>query len=234
MSTMSVNPDLVNSTIYTPFTIYPLTDTSESRCPTGFRLSEIKWRLTEEAKNKGATKRSPVCVPLPFIKLLVEPLCLSEVVQESIENAQDAMVAAYINLQIKEHTNWNMILKTIPSEISTPDGLASLLAEERARGRLSKESITAYFDSSLLEPLLASLVSRNPEMDDTALSTAANRYKDALTVLASPRAILPIKSAIALDKVVELGTDGKVRRALKEKLNSFINPKKEEELADLL
>jgi len=234
MSIASIDTNLINNSHYIPFTIYPLTDSSETRCPPAHRLAEIKWRLTEEAKAKGADKRSPVCIAIPFLRLLVEPTCLQEAVQERIEAAQDSMIATFINNQIKENTRWNMIGKLVPSEIATPDGLSTLLNEERARSRLSKESIATYFDSFLVEPLLANLVSRNPDMEDSALTKAAARYKEALTALASPRAMIPPKSAIALNKVIDLGCDGKVKRALKEKLNSFINPPKEEELADLL
>lgn len=231
---VSINPALINSTTYEPYTIYPLLESSESRCPKGMRLAEIKWRFTEVEKAKGGQKRSPVCVALPFLNLTVEPTCFQEALQESIEEAQNGAIAAFINAQIKERTNWNMVGQRIPTEISTPEGLATLLAEERSRGRLSKEAISAYFDNFLLERLLENLVSRNPEMEDTELTKAAARYKDALTNLASPRAMIPIRSATALLKVVDLGSDGKVKRAMREKLDGFINPKKDEELADLL
>lgn len=230
----SINPELVNNTHYIPFTIYPLTDSSESRLPLNHRLAEVSWRFTEEQKNKGATKRSPVCVALPFILLEVEPICLQEVVQESIENAQDKLIASYINKMIEENTRWNMIGKLVPSELATPRGLSALLAEERSRGRLSKESIGAYFDNYLTEVLLSKLLERNTGYDDTKLAEAARRYRDAICALASPRAMLPVKTATALLKVIDLGADGKVPRALKEKLNAFINPKTEKELVDLL
>lgn len=233
MTEASINPALVSSSIYTPLTIYPLTNSSEARTPVLHRLCEVSWRLTDEAKAKGKQKRSPVCIAVPFIKLTVEPEAFAAELTELFETAQDNAIGRWINEQIEAQTNWNMIGKPIPVELTTPAGLAAAFAESRSKLRLSKDAIISYFDNHLLESVVAKLLEKNPAFTNDAMEKAADRFRNAVASLASPRTMLDVPTAITLAKLVETGSDSKLRRAMLEKLDGFINPKAAPTLEEL-
>lgn len=219
---------------YVPFTVYPLQKESTAKCPSDHRLAEINWRFTEKQKAEGKKQRPPVCVAVPLLSIEVRPECFKLALQEALEDLQDSVIASHLNGLIEANSAINLVGQSIPSAIGNPDGLASVLAEDRAKGRLTGDLIKSYFSDHIMEPLMGALVEKNPSLEEKEAQQAVNRYMAALVSLASPRTNMPPKNALAMLKVVNMGTDSRIKRALIEKLDAFANPKKEAELLDLL
>lgn len=220
---------------YVPLTIYPLTDTSLTRCPPDHRLCEIGWRLTEKQKDAGYKKRSDVCIPIPTIKLTINPTELSETIQACFEDMQDKMIAAWLNKLLSANTSYNYLGTRLPLTYTTPFGITDLYEKEEKRGKISADTVRKWFDDCLAARIVEKLVEKNADIETAEAEAKVKRYKDIIASLTSHSTVLQIPQAKIVQSVVDLAEDGQVKIKLTSMLKKFIEPAKwEDEMLELV
>lgn len=213
-----------------PFRAVMYVDGMERRVPVGHRLSVIRWKTPqEEMKNKDYKKQPTICVAVPIIPVSVAPTCLQDALSEAVGDMQDAAVRAVIVTAIEENTGISITNIVVPVELGSSDGLAAWLAIQAASGRLSKASLSTWFDSMLATPLTEAVVARlsptDPDSDKIAEKQVMGA-KRAIVELASPRAAMAPHIAKMLLKAVNMAPSGdKTKVQLVAKLELFANPK---------
>jgi hypothetical protein len=210
-------------------------DGMENKVMEGYRLSVIRWKTpTAELKNPAYKKTPTLCVPLPALPVSVMPVALQVAMQEAVDDIQDAAVRSFISQEIENKPGINLVSIMVPEKLGTHEGIAEFAAAKAASGRLSKESLGAWFDAILADSLVDAIIARLPPDTEDAASVAVAQIAGARTAvvgLASPRANIPQRVAVQLLKAVCMAPKGdKTRAALEVKLGLFANPPSAEEL----
>lgn len=211
-----------------PFVVAPLLDNSENMLPdANYRLSIVRWKTPKDQKENAAFKTRPaICVAVPKVLVAVQPETLATAMQDALNELQDNVIRSALNVAIEANTAINLVGVTIDKDTLTADGIASWAREQSVSGRLSKEAIGAWFDSKLSDELGIKIAESNPTIDADKLEKAVKQHREILMQLASPRASMPDKLAVQLQKAVNLvsGSD-KVKETLNAKLTAFLTPK---------
>lgn len=218
-----------------PFTPVYYVEGMEKRVMEGYRLSLIRWKTpSKEVKNAAYKKLASVCVPVPSISLTVVPDCLANAMSEAISELQDKAIRSIVAGKLEEDGSYPLTSIVIPEALGTPAGLAAWQAVEAASGRLSKDSLSSWFDAVLADALVDAVSSRLDANDPTSPEKAVKQVeaaKIAIVALASPRAAMSVAVAMQLKKAIAFAPSGdKTRQQLDAKLEIFINPPSTEEL----
>lgn len=208
-------------------------DGMEGRVMDGYRLSVISWKHTEKQAAQAGYQRKPtVCVAMPCIAVAVEPECLQAAMLEALEKLQDAAIRDVVVAALEVESGINIQAIHIPQELGTAAGLAAQAQAKAATGRLSKDSLSSWFDARIAGALVDAVVANLP--DGTAPEVAVKQVekaKLAIASLASPRVTMPRKVAEQLQKAINMAPRGdKVAEQLTKKLDFFINPPSASEL----
>lgn len=200
------------------------TDSAAIKTP-GDRLAIIRFKST---KNKDGSERPAnpsFFVSIPSDEISVEPEDLNKPLTQCFHDLQDSIIREKV-LEMLE----NKVVTSTISNLEINATAASLYYDRVAsNGRLSKESIAAWFDTDLAEPLASALMKANNKLmeDADALIKAVEAHRTHISSLASPRAMMSVKLAEQLLKAVNLAPDtegSKIKPALKTKLDLFITP----------
>jgi hypothetical protein len=213
-------------------TVYAVMLHTDSSKPetTDQRLSVIRWKTPSKEKNNPSYKKpASRCVSIPKTTISAIPEILSASLQLAFEDMQDEVIRDHVEKEVSAgHENI-----TITDDMFSPDAVAAYQTAKAVSGRLSGDSLTAWFDEYLDEPLslalanVMSIPSENPTAEQlSSLTKAVEQHKTIIVSLASPRAALNEKIATQLKKAVTIANDdGRIKQQLLTKLDTFLQPK---------
>lgn len=211
-------------------TFHPISLFTESSKPLNAEHRLVVIRFKEK---KGSTEKKPpsYCTSIPTLSVECSDDLLNKLCTAAVQEAQDNIIRD----KVESFLETPSIKKEVNStEISVP-AISAFYDRVATSGRLSKESISVWFDESLAEELAIALLTAVPALnnDEEKLAAAIKGHKDHICNLASPRANMPVKLATQLKKAVLLAKDedGKIKPSLLTKLEVFINPPSVDELA---
>lgn len=210
--------------------ILPLNPKAEPN--SGFRIAEIRFRVTEKDK---ITKAAKMC-EIPLINNVVEslvqpeidPLNISQeranviqVLREAIEEQQDNYIRAAIELG-KQSVLWN--------QISCEAMLAELCAESVSK-RLTKEAIELWFNNHALnkvtdralEICITKQLDPDNELGKKQIATTINNYKSTMMKLAATIPGLNEREATALQAMLtNIAANDPVAMAMSKKVATML------------
>jgi hypothetical protein len=208
-------------------------DAKKSQALNGQRLAKIRYKTTE----KQAAKFPNVCVSVPFVSSEafenVETIKqLAPHIRAMLENAQDGIIRS-----LYESAEGSLSLVT-DSDISI-DACIKYLNAESEGGRLTKEFIGAWFDTSVSDYLFALMVEKLGYGDtltveqETTVKRHMAGYKGLYESLAGGKTMLQENQIKSLSKVLELVDTDDTSMKLQARLNGMLNKPKIEELLEL-
>lgn len=178
-------------------------DTKKSSAFNGQRLSKITYKTDKES---GVKKQSK-CVSVPIItgeQVLESLVILSPAITEYLSSVQDTMVRARIDAGASEITDADISLTAI----------AGFLESESTGGRLTKEFIAGWFDTSIADSLSLALAEKLgigdivSEADNVKITASIAAYRDKLSALAGGKTVYPAELADKLLKALSFAADG--------------------------
>ena len=206
-------------------------DAKKSQALSGQRLAKVRYKTTA----KQDAKFPSVCVSVPFIDVIAQVTDWSPLVphvRAMLENAQDGIIRS-----LYESSEGSLSLVT-DSDLSI-DACIKYLEAESEGGRLTKEFIESWFDSSVSEYLYALMVDKlsygdvlTEEQDATVRKHMAG-YKGLYSSLAGGKTVLQENQIKSLAKVLDIVYNDDTSEKLKARLNSMLNKPKIEELLEL-
>jgi hypothetical protein len=208
-------------------------DAKKSQALSGQRLAKVRYKTTA----KQDAKFPSVCVSVPFIgtdSLNSETVSrLVPHIRAMLENAQDGVIRS-----LYESSEGNLSLVT-DSDISI-DACIKYLETESEGGRLTKEFIEAWFDSSVAEYLTALMVDKlgytqdvlSESQEDTVKKHLAG-YRGLYSSLAGGKTMLQDTQIKSLSKVLDIVDTDDTCEKLKARLNAMLNKPKIEDLLEL-
>lgn len=206
----------------------------ESKPLTGQRLARVGYKGTEENKAKGFKS---ICVSVPFISLSSEDMetykeSFKNILVNAIESAQDGIIKSL-------YESSGATLSSVgDDDLSLVNCLAFIEAESNG-GRLSKEFLESWFDSTLAENLtvvIADKLGFDDLNDDQMLVVEKhlNGYKGLISSLAGNKTILSATQMSGIRRALELSkVDDEVCVKLNKKLDDMGKKPKIEELLEL-
>lgn len=185
-------------------------DAKTSKAFTGQRLAKIRYKST--AQNKA--KYPSVCVSVPPIdKGLIEQNItrLAGYFAGYLQDAQDGVIRSL-------YESSDGMLDTVTNADISIDAIIGYLEAESTGGRLTKEFLEAWYDSSMSETVQALAIEKlkysgelTPEQD-LKIAQVSNGYKGIISSLAGGKTILQpavikqIKGILELIDLDETGT----------------------------
>src|SRR6266850_912819 len=201
----------------------------------GQRLVTVTFKTPSEPK-QGFVKHANVCVSIPQIAVQVNPVELQAAMQEQLEQLQDALIRSLYIASCESKTPLTQV-----SDTSIGYSALKAFAEAEAISkRLTKDAISAWFDSAVSSDLMLALANAmklpnemNAEQSKK-LDAALSQYKSLVTSLASPKASIAPKIAEQMEKAIVLAPEGdRMRGLLLQKVQGFKTEKVVELLANL-
>ena len=206
-------------------------DSAKSQALTGQRLAKIRYKTTA----KQVAKFPSVCASVP-------PLADSEImdnlpalkvhIRAMLEAAQDGVIRSLYEVSDGKLTSVQ------DSDISVSACIGYLNAESEG-GRLTKETIDAWFDSNLGEYVTALIVEKlgysddlTPEQEHT-IGRHVKGYKDMYSALAGGKTIYQPNQIASLRRVLGLVDSSEVGEKLEARLVGMLSKPKMEELLEL-
>ena len=206
-------------------------DSAKSQALSGQRLAKIRYKTTA----KQAAKFPSVCVSVP-------PLADSEImdnlpalkvhIRAMLEQAQDGVIRS-----LYEAAGGNLT-SVQDSDISVAACIGYLNAEAEG-GRLTKETIESWFDSSLAEYVTALIAEKlgysddlTPEQEHT-ISRHVKGYKDMYSALAGGKTMYQPNQIASLRKVLGLVDTDDLATKLDARLTGMLSKPKMEDLLEL-
>lgn len=207
-------------------------DAKKSQALSGQRLAKCRYKTTE----KQAARFASVCVSVPFIStdsLDSETVTrLVPHIRAMLESAQDGVIRS-----LYESSEGTLELVT-DTDISI-DACIKYLEAESEGGRLTKEFIESWFDSSVADYLYALMVEKLGYSDvltaeqDATVKKHMNGYKGLYSSLAGGKTMLQPNQIASLAKVLELVDTDDTSVKLVARLNAMLSKPKIEELLEL-
>jgi len=206
-------------------------DSAKSQALSGQRLAKIRYKTTAKQKAKFPS----VCVSVP-------PLADSEImdnlpalkvhIRAMLEAAQDGVIRSLYE------TSDGTLTSVQDSDISVQACIGYLVAESEG-SRLTKETIEAWFDSSLAEYVTALIAEKlgygdelSPEQEAT-VGKHVRGYKDMYSSLAGGKTMYQPNQIASLRKVLGLVDTDEIAGKLDARLSGMLNKPKMEELLEL-
>lgn len=189
------------------------------------RLVVIRFKETKDAKAKGTKKPPSYCASIPRSEVVVEPEDLIKPLTAALHDLEEQIIREKVETFLEDQTTE----KNITNIELNATSVSIFYDRVATSGRLSKESIAAWFDTDLMEPLVKALMAAVPELIENGekLEKAIESHRNHICNLASPRANMPVKLATQLKKAVVLASDdesSKIKPSLISKLDAFITP----------
>lgn len=208
-------------TIYTT-SIY--TDSSRA-ANNDHRLVVIGWKTPQKEVGNASYRKPPtICLSVPKITISVTPEVLATAMQEAFYDMQNALLRDLVSNKPAEQ---RVGLSFSDSDFDAA-AVKAFMAGSATAGRLSKEKIESWFDSSVTDPLTLLLANRmalsnTPSSEELArLNKAIEQRKLLLTKIAGPG--VPFNSDITkqLLKSIEPVEDSLIKQQVAAKLNSYV------------
>lgn len=227
MSTLSLTPTTEHNV--TNYIVRFYTDASKTMLP-NTRLAVINWKAKKDATTGVTTPaRKSVCVDVPNVDIQVTPTVLQVALTAAFIDIQDEFIRTSIE-------GWQAAGKEnmffTYDDLST-EKLAAWYAEKATSGKLSGDTIKAWFELSLknkLEEAFAAI----PDVTDDQVIKAVADYKDSFSKLASPAWSPTTAVAKQLaNAVAKADQSDKVTTQLASRLEKLLAPKKESLLLSL-
>ena len=206
-------------------------DSAKSQALTGQRLAKIRYKTTA----KQAAKFPSVCVSVPPLvdsEIMDNLPALKVHIRAMLEAAQDGVIRSLYE------SAGGALSSVQDSDISVVACIGYMNAESEG-GRLTKETIDAWFDASLGEYVTALIVEKlgygedlTPEQEHT-VSRHVRGYKDMYSALAGGKTIYQPNQIGSLRRVLALVDSSEVGEKLEARLQSMLSKPKMEELLEL-
>ena len=206
----------------------------QSEALTGQRLAKVKYKTTA----KQTAKFPNICASVPFLSasdIMAYDAQLIPHIRTLLESAQDGILRSLYE------SSDGTLSQVQDSEISIPECIKYLEAESQG-SRLTKEVISAWFDSSVKDYLFVIIGEKlrynmddgelTPEQDAT-INRHLNGYRGLYESLAGGKTILQPTQISSLNKVLELIDSSEIGDKLKNRLEGMMNKPKIEELLEL-
>ena len=208
-------------------------ESGKSEPLTGQRLAKVKYKTTA----KQVAKFPNICASVPSIKgedILNYEAELIPHVRALLETAQDGILRSLYE------SSDGTLSQVQDSEISIPECIKFLEAESQG-SRLTKEIISAWFDSSVKdylfviigEKLRYSMEGELTQEQELTINKHLNGYRGLYESLAGGKTILQPVQISSLNKVLELVDTSDIGDKLKNRLDAMLNKPKIEELLEL-
>ncbi len=206
-------------------------DSAKSQALSGQRLAKIRYKTTA----KQAAKFPSVCASVP-------PLADSEImdnlpalkvhIRAMLEQAQDGVIRSLYEVSEGK-------LSSVQDQDISVLACIGFLNAESEGGRLTKETIEAWFDSNLGEYVTALIVEKlgysddlTPEQEHT-IGRHVRGYKDMYSALAGGKTIYQPNQIGSLRRVLGLVDSSEVGEKLEARLVGMLSKPKMEDLLEL-
>ena len=205
----------------------------QSEALTGQRLAKIKYKTTA----KQAAKFPNICVSVPFIQNEIISGNISKLmpyIKGMLEAAQDGVIRSLYE------SSDGMLTGVSDTDIGL-DACISYMDAEAQGSRLTKELISAWFDSSVKDYLYVIIAEKlkygtddahTPEQEAT-IGRHINGYRGLYESLAGGKTVLQDAQIKSLGKVLELIDSDDISVKLAGRLVAMQNKPKLEELLEL-
>lgn len=214
-------------------------DPKTTKAFSGQRLSKVQYKTVSNKDDPMyGIKRPSMCVSLPLIpveRVVQNISLLAPHVVVMLHGIQDKMVKEMIEGGMKNITNESISIASI----------LEWLEVNNESGRITKESVAAWFDESISGNLAVVLADKmgigadgvTPSDSESAhIMKAVEAFKDKISSLAGGKTSFEPKVAESLKKALSLAEEGDIMKArFVARLDKMIeDAKKGEELIDLL
>lgn len=206
-------------------------DSAKSQALSGQRLAKIRYKTTAKQKAKFPS----VCVSVPPLadsEIMDNLPALKTHIRAMLEAAQDGVIRS-----LYEAADGNLT-SVQDSDISVIACIGYLNAEAEG-GRLTKETIDAWFDSSLAEYVTALIAEKlgydgalTGEQEHT-ISRHVKGYKDMYSALAGGKTMYQPNQIASLRKVLGLVDTDELATKLDARLAGMLSKPKMEDLLEL-
>lgn len=206
-------------------------DSAKSQALTGQRLAKIRYKTTAKQKAKFPS----VCVSVPpIVQSDIESniQALMPHIQAMLESAQDGVIRSLYE------SAGGQLSSVQDSDISVAACIGWMVAESEG-GRLTKETIDAWFDSELAEYVQALIAEKlgygdslTPEQEHT-ISRHVKGYRDMYSALAGGKTMYQPNQIASLRKVLSLAESSEIGAKLDARLEGMSRKPKIEELLEL-
>lgn len=206
-------------------------DSAKSQALTGQRLAKIRYKTTAKQKAKFPS----VCVSVPpIVQSDIESniQALMPHIQAMLESAQDGVIRSLYE------SAGGQLSSVQDSDISVAACIGWMVAESEG-GRLTKETIDAWFDSELAEYVQALIAEKlgygdslTPEQEHT-ISRHVKGYRDMYSALAGGKTMYQPNQIASLRKVLSLAESSEIGAKLDVRLEGMSKKPKIEELLEL-
>lgn len=209
-------------------------ESGKSEALTGQRLAKVKYKTTA----KQVAKFPNICASVPFISasdIMAYDAQLIPHIRALLETAQDGILRSLYE------SSDGTLSQVQDSELSIPECIKYLEAESQG-SRLTKEIISAWFDSSVKDYLFVIIGEKlRYDMESGSITTEQeltinkhlNGYRGLYESLAGGKTILQPVQISSLNKVLELIDSSEIGDKLKNRLDGMLNKPKIEELLEL-
>jgi len=197
--------------------------------PAGQRISSILFRLTEEEKKKGGTKKENKCSIIPMIQQFKMG---DAITSENLANALNAVLIDWQDELIRTLVVAGGAITLDDAAISL-DSVLVYATTESQRKRMTKEAIAAWFEAALAEPLAIAMMPRFPnpdedpeieKMNNEKIAAILCSYRDGYAKLAAVKPALGKTDAERLLKNIHRAADDGMKKELMRKLELIITP----------
>jgi hypothetical protein len=206
-------------------------DSAKSQALSGQRLAKIRYKTTA----KQAAKFPSVCVsvpPLDDAEIMDNLPALKVHIRAMLEAAQDGVIRSLYEVSAGR-------LSSVQDQDISVVACIGFLNAESEGGRLTKETIDAWFDASLGEYVTALIVEKLSYGDDLSaeqehtVSRHVKGYKDMYSALAGGKTIYQPNQIASLRRVLGLVDSSEVGEKLEARLQSMLSKPKMEDLLEL-
>ena len=206
-------------------------DSAKSQALSGQRLAKIRYKTTA----KQAAKFPSVCVSVPPLddsEIMDNLPALKVHIRAMLEAAQDGVIRSLYEVSEGK-------LSSVQDQDISVVACIGFLNAESEGGRLTKETIDAWFDASLGEYVTALIVEKlsygddlTPEQEHT-VSRHVKGYKDMYSALAGGKTIYQPNQIASLRRVLGLVDSSEVGEKLEARLQGMLSKPKMEDLLEL-
>ena len=206
-------------------------DSAKSQALSGQRLAKIRYKTTA----KQAAKFPSVCVSVPPLvdaEIMENLPALKVHIRAMLEAAQDGVIRSLYEVSEGK-------LSSVQDQDISVLACIGFLNAESEGGRLTKETIDAWFEGNLAEYVAALIVEKlsygddlTPEQDHT-VSRHVKGYKDMYSALAGGKTIYQPNQIASLRRVLGLVDTDEIAGKLEARLVGMLSKPKMEELLEL-
>lgn len=215
------------------YTVMLHTDNSKPASATD-RLAVIRWKATKDKNDKPVAARfANRCVSVPRTIISVIPDCLRDALTAAFYDAQDELIRSLIEEHLERDRNAATF--TLSDYQINASAVSSFYAEKELTGRLSKDMLETWFDTSLSDALAAAFARKNNvAANSEQVSKVVINYRAFIAGLSAPRASYSETVLTNIEKAISLADQSDpLRSQLLAKITKLRTPK-EQILADTL